>query len=78
MGTDKWNSTSALIFIEINSETKRSDEFANTVFVRRGSAGNGTLGAIDYINNHTKETKVYIVSPEKFDVIDTKSNRRRI
>ncbi len=77
MEKSKWNSTSALIFIVINSDTKRSDEFANTVFVRRGSAGNGTLGAIDYMNNHTKVTKVYIVSPEKFDVIE-KNPRRRV
>lgn len=66
----KWNTTSALIFIEINADTKRTDDFANTVFVRRGSAGNGTLGAIDYINNHTRGTKVYIVNSEKFDVIE--------
>lgn len=78
MEKSKWNSTSALIFIEINSDTKRSDEFANTVFVKRGSAGNGTLGAIDYMNNHTKVTKVYIVSPEKFDVIEKNPRQRRV
>jgi hypothetical protein len=65
----KWNPTSALIFIEVNADTKRVDEFPGTIFVRNGSAGNGTLGAIDYINNHTKQMKVYIVSPEKFEVI---------
>ena len=73
---EKWNSVSALISIEVNSDTKRSDDFANTVFVRRGSAGNGTLGAIDYLNNYTKGTRVYIVSPEKFDVIETNTRRR--
>jgi hypothetical protein len=78
METGKWNSTSALIFIEINAETKRTDEFPNTVFVRRGSAGNGTLGAIDYINNHTKTTHVYIVSEEKFNVIETNPRRKRL
>jgi len=74
----KWNSTSALIFIEINAETKRTDEFPNTVFVRNGSAGNGTLGAISYINNHTNTTRVYIVSPEKFDVIETNPRKKRL
>lgn len=69
MKNGKWNPTSALISIEVNSDTKRSDEFSNTIFVRRGSAGNGTLGAIDYINNHTKDMRVFIVGSEKFDVI---------
>jgi hypothetical protein len=76
--TSKWDSTSALIFIEINSETKRTDEFPNTVFVKTGTAGNGTLGAIDYINNHTKTTRVYIVSEEKFNVIETNPRKRRV
>lgn len=74
----KWNPTSALIFVEVNADTKRTDDFPNTVFVRSGSAGNGTLGAIDYINNHTKEIKIYMVGEEKFNVIETKSNRKRI
>lgn len=74
----KWNSTSALIFIEINAETKRIDDFPNTVFVRNGSAGNGTLGAVSYINNHTNTVSVQIVSPEKFDVIETNPRRKRI
>ena len=69
MKNSKWNPTSALISVEVNADTKRTDEFPNTVFVRRGSAGNGTLGAIDYINNHTRSVSVYIISPEKFDVI---------
>jgi len=72
----KWDAVSALVFIEINSSTKRTDDFSNTVFVKNGSAGNGVLGAIDYLNNYTKGTKAYIVTPEKFEVIEQNSRRR--
>ena len=65
----KWNFHSALSYITRNSDARRADKIPGTLFVRRGSAGNGTLGAIDYINNHTKGLKIFIVSNEKYEVI---------
>ena len=73
---DKWNSTSALIFIELNSETRRNDDFSNTVFVKNGTAGNGVLGAIDYLNNHANGTKAYVINPVKFEMLEKKKRKR--
>jgi len=60
---DKWDIKSAINRILKSCEVKFKH---NEYFVLKNTAGNRTLGAIDYINNYTK-TRVRIVEEEVFN-----------
>ncbi len=66
-----WYPEEALTFVSKNSSVKQDSTLIyniNTYFVKRGSAGNGVLGAIDFLNKHSDYT-MQIVSEEKFATI---------
>jgi hypothetical protein len=64
-----WDKNLALEKILRVADVKTTEKFPNMYFVRRGSAGNRTLGAIDYINNYVRDLTVVIVGSEKFSLI---------
>ena len=68
---DKWHPELAFRFVARNSDVKQDKSMVyggSTYFVKRGPAGNGVLGAIDYLNGHSNYD-VYVISEEKFAAI---------
>ena len=59
---DKWNVKSAESMVTRNCDVKMKH---GVYYVLKNTAGNRTLGAIDYLNNYTN-TRVNIVKNEVF------------
>jgi len=63
MGKRNWSQDTALDFVFRNADVKKQISSLDTIslifdkdtyFVKRGSAGNGTLGAIDYLRKYRR------------------------
>jgi len=64
MSQKKWTEESAVDFIFRNSTALKTK--LGLYFVKNGTAGNGVLGAIDYLRNY-KRYPISIVSEEQFE-----------
>jgi len=69
----KWTENSALDFIFRNCDVIKTK--LGSIVVKNGSAGNGSLGAIDYLHNH-KKTIISIVTEEVFENMRDNKNKR--
>jgi len=62
--SDKWTEDAALNFIFKNCSVLKSE--SGVMFVKNGTAGNGSLGAIDFLVNYRKH-HIGIISEERFE-----------
>jgi len=62
--SDKWTTDSAETFVFRNSDVIKTK--LGSILVKNTSAGNGVLGAIDYLRNYRKY-HISMVSEERFE-----------